>query len=337
MNNFTLLDFPVEKVKFQTLMRNEEHFAEIRATSPDPNTPAKILEGYGEVQFPPAPADRPYTFASIVVSVDGKISFPDDTHGDLIAGNNFRDPDGGLGDYWVLNILRFYSDGIIIGARTLIDNEVMNANCFDKDLADLRIPYLKKKHYCPAHILVSFDGTDIPLNHSVFDIDAPLAIATSPNGVEYVQKNSDKEFIVIGPYKSKEDVNIEEIKGLFEAKPKQRLLIGTGEGSTTDGPLLLYILKHLGMERLLIESPSYMTYLMSIASMDEMFMNYSSVFAAGKIGFGAFLDFGVNDHPHSDFIQIGLHNVNFIATRQKMIYGLKNENAIHMITGKTIK
>ena len=75
MNEFTLLDFPVEKVKFQTLMRNEEHFAEVRKISPDPATPAKILEGYGEVQFPPAPEDRPYTFASIVVSVDGKISF----------------------------------------------------------------------------------------------------------------------------------------------------------------------------------------------------------------------------------------------------------------------
>ncbi len=337
MNNFTLLDFPVEKVKFKTLMRNEDYFKEVKETSSDPATPDKILEGYGEVQFPPAPNDRPYTFASIVVSVDGKISFPDDSHGDLIAGNNFRDPDGGLGDYWILNILRFYSDGIIIGAKTLIDNEIMNANCFDKDLADLRLDYLKKKHYCPAHILVSFDGTDIPLKHSVFDIDAPLAIGTSPAGVEYVKKNSDIDFKIIGPYKSKEEVDVEELKGLFEAKSKQRLLIGTGTGSKTDGPLLMYILKLLGIERLLIESPSYMTYLMSIESMDEMFMNYSSVFAAGKIGFGAFLDFGVNDHPHSDFVQISLHNVNFIATRQRMIYGLTNDNAIHMITGKLVK
>ena len=59
MNNFTLLDFPVEKVKFKTLMRNEDYFKEVKETSSDPATPDKILEGYGEVQFPPAPNDRP--------------------------------------------------------------------------------------------------------------------------------------------------------------------------------------------------------------------------------------------------------------------------------------
>ena len=29
------------------------------------------------------------------------------------------DPDGSLGDFWVLNVLRSYADGIIVGANTL--------------------------------------------------------------------------------------------------------------------------------------------------------------------------------------------------------------------------
>ena len=336
MNKFTLLDFPVEKIKFKTLMRNEEEIAAIKAASPEPPTPSKILEAYGEVQFPPAPNDRPYTFASIVVSSDGKIAFPDDGHGELIAGNNFRDPDGALADFWVLNILRFYADGIIIGARTLNTNELMWANCFDGELADLRLSEFKKEHYCPAHIVVSFDGTDIPFDHMIFDIDAPLIFATSPNGLTYIQKNSGKDMLTIGPYKTKAEINLAEIRDLLEAKPKQRVVIATGEDNEPDGTLLLYILKNLGLERVLVESPSYMTYLMSIESMDEMFMNYSSVFAAGKIGFGAFLEFSVNDHPHSDFIQVGMHKANFIATRQKMIYGLKNPNQINIHTGKPV-
>ncbi|MEI7884340.1 MAG: pyrimidine reductase [Clostridia bacterium] len=336
MNKFTLLDFPVEKIQFKTLMRNEAEIAAIKATSPEPPTPSKILEAYGEVQFPPAPTERPYTFASIVVSSDGKIAFPDDGHGELIAGNNFRDPDGALGDFWVLNMLRFYADGIIIGARTLNTNELMWANCFDGELADLRLSEFKKKHYCPAHIVVSFDGTDIPFGHMIFDIDAPLLFATSPIGLNYIQENSGKNMLTIGPYKNEAEINLAEIKGLLETKPQQRVVIATGEGKEPDGKLLLYILKNLGLERILVESPSYMTYLMSIESMDEMFMNYSSVFAAGKVGFGAFLEFSVNDHPHSDFIQVGMHKANFIATRQKMIYGLKNPNKVNIHTGKPI-
>ena len=336
MNKFTLIDFPLEKIKFKTLIRDEDYFSKLSTISPEPRTPKKILEAYGEVQFPPAPEDRPFTFASIVLSADGKIAFPDDGHGELIAGNNFRDPNGALGDFWVLNMLRFYSDAVLVGAKTLSTNEELWANCFDKDLADLRIDYLNKRNYCPAHIIVSFDGTDILFDHMIFDVDAPLAVGTSPDGVEYIKENSGNDFIVLGPYKSKSEVNIDEIKGLFDANPKQRLLIGTGEGSKPDGEILLYILKILGIERLLIESPSYMTYLMSINSMDEMFMNYSSVFAAGKVGFGAFLDFGVKEHPHSDFIQVGIHNFNFICTRQRMIYNLKNENAVNLFTGKPV-
>lgn len=339
MNNFTLIDFPLDKVTFKPLMKDEEYLNEVKKISLEPETPEKIKKGFGEVYFSPSPTDRPYTFGSIVLSADGKISFTDNRHGDLIAGNNFLDKEGGLGDYWILNILRFYSDGIIIGAKTLIDNDIMNANCFDKELADLRLPYLKKKHYCPTHIVVSFDGTDIPLNHNIFEIDAPLIIGTSPDGLRYVEENSSTSFVILGPYANKEEIDKDNIliKGLLEKKDKQRVLIGTGKDKTTDGSLLLYLLKKLEINRLLIESPSYMTYLMSIKAMDEMFMNYSSVFAAGNIGFGTFLEFGVNDHPHSNFIQVGMHSKNFISTRQKMIYNIVEDNPIHIVTGDMVK
>ena len=329
-DRFKYLDFPLEKITFQTLMRNEEIFTEFRNTSPEPTTPAKIMQAYGEVKFPPAPDNRPYLFASIVESMDGKICYMDDTHGDLIAGANLRDPEGALGDFWVLNMLRFYCDGVIIGARILQTDEVMWVNTYDKELADLRMDYLGKKHLAPAHIVVSFDATDIPYEHMIFDVDAPLIIATSPNGLAYAKNKLQQDFLTIGPYKNIQEIDLEIINGLLEQKERQRLLISTGEGSNTDGKILLYLLKHLGLERVLVESPSYMTYLMSEACMDEMFMNYSSVFAAGKIGFGTFLDFSVKNHPHSDLIQIGLHKANFIATRQKMIYGLSYTNFTSM-------
>ena len=63
--------------------------------------------------------DRPYTFSSIVLSSDGKMAYQDNPSGPLVAKNNFLDPDGSLGDFWVLNVLRSYADGIIVGANTL--------------------------------------------------------------------------------------------------------------------------------------------------------------------------------------------------------------------------
>lgn len=321
MEKFVTMDFPVEQIRLTPLMRDEEALAAIRAISPDAPTPEKIRQVYGDVYFPPAPADRPYLFASIVESVDGKISFTDDRHGEKIAGNNFRDPDGALADFWVLNMLRFYADGVIIGARTLHTNEVMWANCFDEELASLRTTQMGMKHYCPAHIVVSFDGTDLLFDHMLFDVDAPVVVATSPDGLEYVQAHCPWSFRALGPYTSAEEVDMDAVQAA--AASGERIVLATGTGAVTDGLAMLKVLKYLGMERVMVESPSYMTYLMSIEAMDEMFMNYSTVFAAGQVGFGAFLHFGAEEHPHSDFLSIALHEKNFICTRQKMIYGLR--------------
>lgn len=321
MSDFVTMEFPSEKIRLTHLYQQQDALYEIRRVSPDAPTPEKIRDVYGEVCFPPAPGDRPYLFASIVVSSDGKISFMDDRHGELIAQNNFRDPDGGLADFWVLNMLRFYADGVIIGARTLHTNEIMWANCFDEELAALRVPLLKKP-YCPAHIVVSFDGTDIPFDHMLFGVDAQRVIATSPEGMKYVREHSGFDIVEIGPFKTADDVDMDAVRNVAAANPGRMLVIATGQGSVTDGGAFLKVLRALGMERVMVESPSYMTYLMSISAMDEMFMNYSSVFAGGSVGFGAFLHFPAENHPHADFLQVSMHASNFLCTRQRMIYGL---------------
>ena len=322
MNQFVTMEFPTDRIRLKPLIKQEDILKHIRSISPDAPTPQKILDVYGEVCFPPAPADRPYMFASIVVSSDGKISFMDDRHGELIAQNNYRDPDGGLADFWVLNMLRFYADGIIIGARTLHTNEIMWANCFDTELAELRVPLLGKA-YCPAHIIVSFDGTDIPFDHMIFGVDAQRIIATSPDGLAYIREHSGFDILEIGPFKNADDVDMDEVRKTASTHPERILVIATGEGNLTDGRAFLKVLRALEMERIMVESPSYMTFLMSISCIDEMFMNYSSVFAGGSVGFGAFLHFPAEDHPHSDFLQVSMHASNFLCTRQKMVYGLK--------------
>lgn len=326
MSEFLRADFPTEKIKLTPLMKQEEQLAAIKAISPERETPEKIRTIYGDIYFPPAPEDRPYTFASIVVSSDGKIAFMDNQQGPLIAGKNMQDPDGGLADFWILNMLRFYADGVIIGAKTISMEPMMVSNVLDWDLADLRIPQMGKRDYCPWQVVVSFDGTDIPYDHMLFSMDAQQVIATSPKGVDYVRAHANKECLVLGPYADGEAVDTAEVLAALPQCDKSKLLvIATGVDGTTDGVALLKVLKLLGISRLLVESPAYMTYLMSIQRMDEMFINQSTVFAGGKIGFGAFQFFSEKDHPHSEYLQINIHQNHFLYTRQKMTYGLKED------------
>ena len=110
-----------------------------------------------------------------------------------MAKNNFLDPDGSLGDFWVLNVLRSYADGIIVGANTLAKEPGITCHVYDEDLTRQRREHLGKKHQ-PVSVVVSFDATDIPFDHYTFDVDPAeelkMVIATGPDGLDYIQKKS---------------------------------------------------------------------------------------------------------------------------------------------------
>ncbi len=324
-SGYFMLDFPSDAIRQTPLLKDEVQLAEIKESSPDKETHPKVKDVFGEVYFPPAPADRPYTFASIVVSVDGKIAFMDDPQGPLVSSKNALDPEGGFSDFWVLNMLRSYADAVVVGAKTMAMEETMTAACFDKELAEARVPLMGKSHVCPAHVVVSFDGTDIPLEHKVFDLDATVMIATSPKGLEFLKENFKKPIVEIGPYATKDAVDMVAINEKLKGSAGKILVVATGEEGKTDGEALLKILRELGYMRLLIEAPSYMTYLLSIGAMDEMFINYSTVYVGGSVGFGAFQHFTTEEHPHAQFLQINAHKQNFLYTRQKIVYGVKPE------------
>lgn len=323
------MNFPVDAMKLTVMNKAEEILAQLKESSKEQATPEKIKLVYDELFFPASPEDRPYTFGSIVLSMDGKMAYEDDPQGPLIAAKNLLDLDGGLGDFWILNVLRAYADGVIIGAGTLAAEPLMISNCFDQDLVDARFEVLGKKTVAPMNIVVSFDGTDIPLEHGVFSTEGlAAAIATSPDGGIYLTENFKNKHIVFGPYTRNEEVDIDAIKKGMAADEKAIPIFLTGEGSNPDSAVLMYILKKIGLEKLVIESPSYMWHLMCIGAMDEMFINYSSVFVGGHKAPGAFHAFSVNAHPHSQILTTAMHKNNFIFTRQKLYYGLVEEESV---------
>lgn len=183
MNELVFFEIPKQNLKIQIVKKSDEILEQIRKESAETAVMPDVAQYYTDIYFPKAPSDRPYTFSSIVLSSDGKMAYGDNPSGPLIAKNNFLDPNGSLGDFWVLNVLRAYADGIIIGARTLLSEPGITCHVYEERLTRQRREVLGKK-YQPCGVIVSLDGTDIPFDHYIFDVDPKeeykLVIATSP-------------------------------------------------------------------------------------------------------------------------------------------------------------
>ena len=89
--------------------------------------------------------------------------------------------------------------------------------------------------------------------------------------------------------------------------------------------MLLGLLKSRGMERLLIESPTYTSHLMQYGLLDEYFINYSMLYAGGPITPNTKNPFSSRTHPHARLLTLATHGPDFLYTRQKLYYGINQE------------
>jgi riboflavin biosynthesis pyrimidine reductase len=183
----------------------------------------------------------------------------------------------------------------------------------------------------PLYVVISFDATDIPFDHLIFNIDPeetfPVIVATSPQGGEYIAGNLKKDHVIFGPYLDKGEIDEQQVGLINDALQDQSAIpvILTGQENHPDSRVLLYLLRKLGLERLLMESPSYNWHLMEEEMLDEFFINYSMVYAGGGITPGYNRGFTYDNHPHAKILTVGTHNSNFIFTRQKIFYGISSQ------------
>lgn len=314
--NLPKVNFNIDNLKLDILFENEDHLKETKKDALINETPSKIKEIYGDLFMPVYQGDLPHVYSSFVYSLDGKIGFPDFPEGPLVSSKNKLDPEGGKADFWLLNVLRTYADIVIRGAKTLEAEEEGTGHIFDDDLIDIRKNNLQKEKDHPINLIVSLDGTDIPLNHKVFKVpEVTVWINTSPKGVEYLKNNWEKELTVIEDFEN----NLWKEK-IRRANKDDILVICTGQGSNTDALQLLKILKEVGMEQISVESPSYTWHLMKNNLVDEMFINYSGLYIGGEMTFGLNDPFTSEDHPHAKIVKLAMHNSTFLYTRQKMVY-----------------
>jgi riboflavin biosynthesis pyrimidine reductase len=321
------LSFPIDRIQLVPLYKDDAELKKAKETSETRGFLSKVSAVYHELYFPAPAQDRPYTFASMVLSLDGKMAFQDNPQGPVVASANYDDPDGGLADFWVLNVLRAHADAIIVGAKTLKSEPDVVLACFDPDLVKERLEKLGKANECPLNIIVSLDGTDVPLEHSIFSVsEIQTIIATCKVGGEYLKAHYGDEALLLGPYLNISEVDGQSLSARIQAglQSGKRIVIMTGEDAP-DAKVFLYILRKIGIKHLLIESPTYMWLLMNQQMLDEFFVDYSSLFIGGSLTPGYSNGFSYLNHPHSKFLVIAMHKNSFIFTRQKLIYGLSAE------------
>ena len=171
------MPFDIDKTRVHQIYRSETlDRAGVETISCD-----EMKEIYGELKFDKLYEDRPYTYTSLVTSIDGRIAFTDAPQGPLIAKLNQYDGDGAGADWWILNMLRAVSDGDIIGAGTMNAESDYTAHVFSRQLEDARVAAGMQP--VPWNIISSLDATDIPFDHLLFKTkEVPVIISTSASG-----------------------------------------------------------------------------------------------------------------------------------------------------------
>lgn len=319
---FPSIEFDINKVTTTNCYLNEDLITSVNIKSETDKYLPKVEKTYGKLSFPKDEI-YPYTFASIALSMDGKMAYPERPEGPLVAISNRLNPDGALTDFYVLNFLRAYSDIIIQGSNTLVAEADLWNVIFDEDLVEERSKYLGKSTSHPGTVIITLDGTDIPVDHQLFSQKMlPLCIFTTRRGAEYLEKKGNDRFKHVLELKDGASDSITILKNaLFELSDKVPV-ISSDKNNATDLELFMRGIKSAGVDHALIESPTITWLLMKEKLMNEYFITHTTAFIGGRLTPGSQMPFSFESHPHAEILQLNNHGPSFIYTRQLLRYDI---------------
>jgi riboflavin biosynthesis pyrimidine reductase len=205
---------------------------------------------YGKLGFPAPHAERPWTFANFVQSIDGIASFK----GKHAAGSDISQS---AEDGWLMDLLRAHADAIITGINTLVE-ETLSApqlndgrgpvyRIHEEPLRDLRAKLSRGRERV---IFVTASGSVDPGAYRVFDGDLMDAfILTTKAGAARLQGRIDETRLIV----SGEDKTID----LPRAMRVLRQEMGIGHLLCEGGPTLYGSLSRAGLidEKFVTVSP----------------------------------------------------------------------------------
>ncbi len=308
MEKLTLptMEFSMKEIQTTNIFKDEALMSELNAkSSPNAYLP-KVEEAFYKLQFPTG-TRYPYVFSSIAFSADGKFAYPDNTDGDMLVHSHSLNKEGATSDYFVLNLLRAYSDAVMIGTKTMEAEANAFPTILDEELVEQRKEHMPDKKEQPFPIVVSKDGTDIPFHHVLFHQDlVPVVIFTSEEGLENLREHMGNGFYHMETFS---------VKTLYENMGKTAVF-SIGSGGTPDLDGFLQAAKEGGLDHILNESPTLMWLLMKQNLLHEFFITYATVFIGGPFTLGLNMPAEFEKHPESRLAAINLHENTFIFTRQ---------------------
>ena len=311
MSDLIKTEFPYDRMNLTCLYKNK-NIDLIHVGIEDHNLD-KVY--HSALKFPAFPAERPYIYCSLVTSIDGRIAFPDAAQGPLIASRNYLAKEGSVTDWYTLNLLRASADAIIFGAGTLRNEPDGTGHIYDTSLEASRVKSGRQR--IPWNIIPTLDGSDIPFGHKEFTCkEIPVMFYTTPKGVARCVKNSLKPVEVID--------SIEKCRQPLLTD--KNYIIVTGD-TLMDNVQGMNMLKALGLQTLLVESPSLTHLFLQEELLDEMFLNYSCIYLGGdSLTIGqSFKSFDSHLHPHTSLISVYMHSSHYMYFRHKVLYGVRED------------
>lgn len=327
LDKFPKIPYDYDKIRLDRIFQNPKvkNFPNIGIQTKN------SMKVFGELRLPELPKDKPYLMACFVSSIDGKIAFEDNPAGPVIAQSNQMDPDGAAADFWILNLMRASADAIFSGVVSMQKEPNGTCGIFDQELEDERVK--NGKHRAPWVIACSRDGSHIPFDDTLLE-SQPVMFNTSPVGLKAIEKGIKQDYYVVGPYKSLDEIDEDKVINEFNInKYKKTPVIVTGEDNRPNLKILMKLLKLMGINTAIAESPSFVHSLIEEQLLDEMTVNYSCIYVGGAAkGFGTGMkSFTSVDHPHTEMLSIHSHSASFFYFRHKLIYGLKPEGYLGSI------
>jgi riboflavin biosynthesis pyrimidine reductase len=212
--------------------------------------------GYGQLGFPPPPADRPWLFTNFVQSLDGIVSFKgkDPKTSDLSDSK---------ADRWLMDLLRAHADAVLIGVNTLVEEAGQHSSGrgFIYRIQDDAVRGLRQRlgRGREKNIFVTGAASLDLSKYRVFDgehVDA-LILTTDVGAKRLAEKHT---------------------------HPHVRVVVA-GQGAFVDLPLALRMLrKDFGIAHLLCEGgPTLAGYLQRAKLVDEMFLTTSPIMVGQRL------------------------------------------------------
>jgi riboflavin biosynthesis pyrimidine reductase len=317
-------EYDYDAMKLEIMYTNPD----VSSFSPAPVQTKSSKKVFGELRFPAPPAERVYTMACFVTSIDAKVAFPDNPAGPVVARANRYDPAGAEADFWSLNLFRANADAVIGGAKTMREEPDGVVCIFDRELEDERLR--KGMPHAPWMVINSLDGRDIPFDDALIR-NQPVVFHTSPAGRPVVERGLKAAGFtprLSGPYISAEAAAAgrqllrREFEKYSENPGTAIPVLVTGEERRTNPRALLTALRGFGLARVLVESPSFLHVLLQSSLLDEALLNTSGVYIGGDaVGFGNGMTPCTSDrHPHAEILSIHMHSPVFIYSRYRFLY-----------------